>query len=107
MSYRKDRDETIAALTRNGVPLDAARKVLRYAATLQRLAVTRCNRETTPRENASELRTTERLLLELTPRGIKVDVNGDPRGYVVKVHFADGSYNTWGGKESGFGIAAR
>lgn len=40
--------------------------------------------------------------------GIKInaDVTGDPRGYCLKLHLADGSYNTWGGKESGWGIGS-
>ena len=27
-----------------------------------------------------------------------------PRGYVVKLHLPSGKHNTWGGKESGYGI---
>lgn len=34
------------------------------------------------------------------------DVTGDPRGYCLKLHLPDGSYNTWGGKESGYGIGS-
>jgi len=37
--------------------------------------------------------------------GLKVDFDGDPRGYVVKIHAPKGDvYNTWGGRESGYGI---
>ena len=34
------------------------------------------------------------------------DVTGDPRGYCLKLYLPDESYNTWGGKESGFGIGS-
>lgn len=34
------------------------------------------------------------------------EVTGDPRGYCLKLHLPDGSYNTWGGKESGYGIGS-
>jgi len=35
---------------------------------------------------------------------IDADVTGDPRGYCLKVHMPDGSHNTWGGKEAGWGF---
>ena len=37
---------------------------------------------------------------------LSADVSGDPRGYCLKLHLPDGSYNTWGGKESGYGIGS-
>jgi hypothetical protein len=37
---------------------------------------------------------------------LKADITGDPRGFSLKLHLPDGSYNTWGGKESGFGIGS-
>jgi hypothetical protein len=37
---------------------------------------------------------------------LKADVTGDPRGYCLKLHLPDGSYNTWGGKEAGYGIGS-
>lgn len=36
---------------------------------------------------------------------LRVHFDGDPRGYCVKLHTIRGDvYNTWGGKESGYGI---
>lgn len=32
-------------------------------------------------------------------------VTGDPRGYVARILFPDGAHNTWGGAESGWGVA--
>ncbi len=29
---------------------------------------------------------------------------GDPRGFTVKVFLTSGDYNTWGGKENGWGV---
>ncbi len=37
---------------------------------------------------------------------LKADITGDPRGYCLKIHLPDGSYNTWGGKETGYGIGS-
>lgn len=43
MTYTKERDEFIAIATREGLSVNVARKLLRHAATLQRLAVAQCN----------------------------------------------------------------
>lgn len=43
MSRQKDRDEFIALMTREGVPVDVARTLMRHAATLHRLAERECN----------------------------------------------------------------
>lgn len=37
--------------------------------------------------------------------GATVKLGGDPRGYVVKLILASGRHNTWGGAESGWGVA--
>jgi len=34
----------------------------------------------------------------------KFEVGGDPRGYCLKVFMPSGRYNTFGGKESGYGV---
>jgi hypothetical protein len=36
--------------------------------------------------------------------GLKIDTQGDPRGYPLLLHFPSGEYNTWGGKEHGYGV---
>ncbi len=36
---------------------------------------------------------------------VGVKFTGDPRGYCVRLMLASGRYNTWGGKEDGYGIA--
>jgi hypothetical protein len=43
MSYTTEREEFIARMSREGVRLDVTRALLRYASTLQRLAVAQCN----------------------------------------------------------------
>lgn len=37
--------------------------------------------------------------------GATVETSGDPRGYTLKLHLKSGRHNTFGGKESGWGIA--
>jgi len=37
--------------------------------------------------------------------GLKLNhFNGDPRGYAVHIDLPDGSYNSFGGRENGYGI---
>ena len=36
--------------------------------------------------------------------GTVPNFSGDPRGFVVKLHFPNGACNTWGGESSGFGV---
>lgn len=43
MSYSKERDEFIAIATQEGLSVETARKLLRYATTLHRLAEAQCN----------------------------------------------------------------
>jgi hypothetical protein len=100
----EERARFVEACKRNGVDPYMARTLMRYAATAQRYATLECNRGLTTAErercNANRLRIAAWQVLA----GMSVDIDGDPRGYVVKVHFPDGSYNTWGGRESGYGV---
>lgn len=110
--------------------IDAARQLLRLAKTHGRLAVETCNGH--PMQSQSppagyvmaaynarvnklqdawdariekQERACERRITEiLTPFGLTPCFGGDPRGYTVKIHFPSESFNTWGGKESGWGI---
>lgn len=41
------------------------------------------------------------------PYGFTPILGGDPRGFTVKLLFPSGIYNTWGGKESGYGVPQR
>ncbi len=43
VSYQRDRDEFLTLATREGLTLDQARALLRYASTIERLAVAQCN----------------------------------------------------------------
>lgn len=50
MSHQKDREEFIWLLAREGIGADVARRLLRYAATLQRIAELRCSSEAADRD---------------------------------------------------------
>lgn len=111
MSRQRERDEFIARATKAGIGLDAARKLMRYGTTLQRLAEAQCNgdwpadngiRETRECERcgtnwASELRAmresgicpdcrTEDLARRACEgTGWRPVFNGDPRGAVLSI----------------------
>lgn len=35
---------------------------------------------------------------------LPVTFGGDPRGFTIKLHFASGAYNSWGGADEGWGV---
>lgn len=99
--------------------------IMRHAATLQRLAEEECNGpgswvDRIPYPEAGRIydrwqariekrqeQLTARVLelaKELSEHVTAVTVSGDPRGCVVKLHRADGKYNTWGGAETGWAV---
>lgn len=107
---KKDREEFVAVLTKelgNVEPLEAAaaaRALMRLASTWQRIQVDKCNRPQTGTDEAREFKT-ENLLVGWAKRyRLSLDLGGDPRGYTVKVKLPSGRYNTWGGKEDGWGV---
>ena len=108
MSYQQERDQFIATMSKEGMPLDVVRATLRDAATLDRLAVAACNGDY-PCDNGTrkavecskcggymvreamnaqgvcrECRTEERAAKRM-PSGFTLSTQGDPRGYVVKI----------------------
>ena len=100
--------------------------ILRHAVTHGKLAVAECNgpehlecsyywdnpkEYNKKRDKWSEQRDKkeshiERRLFELAERiGVTLELGGDPRGYTVKLMTPNTErYNTWGGKECGWGV---
>jgi len=94
-----------------------AGKLLRAARGLSRIAERQCSEEMSDESRALVEAREKGLEKSITALaavyGAKVTFDGDPRGYVVKLHFEpkkgvpyDGRKpaNTWGGEESGYGI---
>ena len=82
----------------------------RVAKKAARLAIWQCN-EPEPSEGYFERqealldRRMEKIKREHDLTGLTWDITGDPRGYCLKLHTPNGDHNTWGGKESGWGVA--
>lgn len=86
--------------------------LVRAAKELHRIAERQCSEEMSARETA-RVEKREKALEAVVRRhceaiGIGVRFDGDPRGYVVKLHFGPDPKrqpgNTWGGAETGWGI---
>jgi hypothetical protein len=92
---------------REGGPsvIRSASAIHKMARSLHRLAEIECNGETTPRQ-AKRTENLERdvAALLIACGATAVHQNGDQRGYAVNAVFPTGDYNTWGGKDDGFGI---
>ena len=116
---QSERDEFIAELVKEDVPLPVIRRVLSWAATIQRLAAAECNGDW-PCDNGertviacvrcemgyvpSQLqsgvcpscRAGDRVHHLLAPYGIQPVIQSDPRGACVKLKLKSGKTNDWG-----------
>lgn len=72
------------------------KRILRMAATVQRLAETACNRELTEQEIRKDEKLQMDIIAILAPQDCEVKFSGDPRGCVVKIQVPDGYTNDWG-----------
>lgn len=71
---------------------------------LHKYAETACNFSLTDRQEKRVDALEKRAIAHAAALGVTLKFNGDPRGYAVKVMLPNGDYNTWGGKEEGWGI---
>ena len=81
-------------------------ELLAYAQRLHHYAETACNYGLTPAQEkrVTNLETKVKAICADLDLAISVKFNGDPRGYAVKLMLPSGDFNTWGGKEEGWGI---
>ena len=107
MSYRRDREDFIARMAQEGMPLATARLILRDAQTVQRIAVAECCRPLFPGEAERSEQAEARIARRAAEYGCTALLSGDPRGYTTKLLLPSGDYNTWGGAECGWGVPAR
>ena len=82
----------------DGIELD------KIARSLHHLAEVGCNYGLTKRQETREANLEKKALAIADKYGFEIDFNGDPRGFPIYIHLPDGSYNSWGGQETGYGI---
>ena len=83
---------------------DAA-ELCRLATSLSHLNEIACNSGLTKRQERRKQNLQTRIKAVLESTGLVLThFNNDPRGYVVYLDLPDGSYNSFGGRECGYGI---
>ena len=108
MSKQSERERFLIQASEAGLPYDVARKVLRYAATIQRLAEAQCNGDwpcdngerkvkacpkcaglwapsVFRRELCPDCRHENLMRVALLPYGLEPVFQGDPRGWCVRI----------------------
>jgi hypothetical protein len=84
---------------------DEIQDMVRYAKSLHKIAEHDCNGTMTTRMERQSENTEHKIQVIAKKYGLRATFDGDPRGYVVKLHSPKSDvYNTWGGAESGYGI---
>ena len=119
---RIERAAFLDVCRRNKFPIGQARELLRLADAHIRNAVAQCNgpgdyvnripypavgeiyTKHEARCERREARIESRIATIAAETGFRVECGGDPRGYTVKIFFPDDSFNTWGGRENGYGV---
>jgi hypothetical protein len=93
----KAKMEFVYAMAKHSaVTLHDCIRVMRYAATVQRLAETACNRELTPKEIRKDENVQMDIIAILAPHDCAAKFGGNPRGCCVKVVVPDGYTNDMG-----------
>src|SRR5437870_2457438 len=83
---------------------DAA-DLCRLANSLNRLNEIACNCGLSERQEQRQQQLQERIKAVLDRAGLILNhFESDPRGYAVYIDLPDGSYNSFGGRENGYGI---
>lgn len=99
MVTTKDKLEFVYAMAKHStVRMHDLQRIMRMAATVQRLAETACNRELTEREIRKDEKLQMDILALLAVEDCNAKFSGDPRGAVVKIQVPDGYTNDWGGE---------
>ena len=94
---------SIGKRTRRDAAQDAA-ELCRLATSLNRLNEIACSGLTERQERRKQNLQT-RIKAALERAGLVLNhFNSDPRGYAVYLDLPDGSYNSFGGRECGYGI---
>ena len=97
MISTKDKLEFVYAMAKHsGATMADLQRLLRWAATYQRLSETSCNRELTSKEEKRKENARKAIIERLRHFSCKAYFQGDPRGCCVKIQVPDGYTNDWG-----------
>lgn len=106
MKLTEERQKYLNVMEKNGATRLQAIRLFRLACRHERWAVAECNRELTEKERSlwQKVKRDIIYLVKDINGAMTVNLYGDPRGYTTKLHLPSGEYNTWGGKEEGYGV---
>lgn len=117
MTHAEERKQFLAMLVAEfphrprSLVIAMGRNLMARATTAQRLSELFCSVEMSEAETARQERKDEvnDAAIEAICKawGLKARLDGDPRGYVVKLLLPSGRHNTWGGAECGWGVPAK
>ncbi len=97
MVTTKDKLQFVWAMAKHStISLHDCQRIMRYAATVQRLAETACNRGLTEREIRKDEAMQMNIIALCAPCDVQAQFSGDPRGCVVKLQVPDSYTNDWG-----------
>jgi hypothetical protein len=95
---------SVGKLTPREAAQDAV-ELCRLANSLSRLNEIACNNGLTERQERRKQNLQTRINAALEGTGLVLNhFESDPRGYAVYLDLPDGSYNSFGGRECGYGI---
>lgn len=100
MTTTKEKLEFVYAMARHTrATVRQCEALMRYAATLHRLAETACNRELTEREIRKEENVMAKAIAITAELELDLPLfSHDPRGAVLKIRVSDGFTNDFGGE---------
>lgn len=108
---KKTQAEALEAARKLGVAeqhglagIDSMTRIVQLAKQHHTMQERACNGEMTDAHETRLLNIENEIAERAGALGLKAHFDGDPRGFTVKLHAANGAYNTWGGKETGYGI---
>lgn len=103
---RKAREKAIAVIARNfpqvSNPTGLQDDLYKLGLKAQRNAEKLCN-VTDHVDQREKLRAALGKIEEKHGITLNAEIGGDPRGFCLKVIMPEGDYNSWGGRESGWG----
>ncbi len=96
MSTREKLEFVYLMAKHSKASLSDCQRLMRFAATHQRICTDECNREISNGEQAKKIRVQRKIVALCAGFNVKPKFSGDPRGCTVKLQVPDGHTNDWG-----------
>ena len=111
MSKSMEREVFVQKMVEEFTPIIGMSSAFQYGYELMKLAKVKerynllyCNIGLTPGQEANVEKVNSKVRDITEKLHTSIIINGDPRGYALKILLPSKDYNTWGGQEDGGGI---